>query len=140
MRVASPCDAVEVVALGSGSEPFADPGDGVAHNTLVAALAFHAEVALSALAAVQALHDRSHEDEVADVQLALAGGGSRPATDKRLHHWLGRQHVGVDRQVCAAALSTIDLTLSASASRSNGLVITSMPCSRNPLPTIAFSA
>jgi len=36
--------------------------------------------------------------------------------------------------------STMDLTLSANASRSKGFVITSMPCSRKPLPKIAFSA
>ena len=63
-----------VLALGGSGKLVADPGDGGAHGALVGGLAFNPEVALPAVSGIKPLHHRTHEGEVADVQLALPCG------------------------------------------------------------------
>ena len=64
------------LALGSGRELVLDPLDGGVHGP-AALVTFDPEVALPALAHVQALDDRAHEGKVADVELSGARGGDR---------------------------------------------------------------
>ena len=60
-----------VLPPGGQRKLLADPSNGGAHDTPIGDLAFQAQVALPAVARIDALHNCAHEGEVADMQLAL---------------------------------------------------------------------
>ena len=92
--------AVAVLAPRGSGELVAQPADGGAHQARIAAFAFDAQIAVPAGTHLEALDQRAHEREVADVQLAPT---CRP--DKR-ERW--RAHRSADR---ARALPTDPLRL-----------------------------